>query len=64
MFEIRGEVGIWSIVEVGERGVDVQGVGTEDEFILQPMTNLKNVGSFILILLVLLNADPKTTVTV
>lgn len=64
MFETGEEIGIWIIVDVGERGDDVQGVESDDKFILHPKTDLKNVGSLILILLTLLNADPNTTVTV
>lgn len=64
MFETGEEIGIWIIVDVGERGDDVQGVESDDKFILHPKTDLKNVGSLILTLLTLLNADSNTTVTV
>lgn len=60
-----GEVmGIWIIDNVVESGEDIQGVETDDELIMQPMTDLKNVGSLILTLLTLLNVNPNTTVTV
>lgn len=60
-----GEVmGIWIIDNVDERVEDIQRVENDDELIMQPMTDLKNVGSLILTLLTLLNVNPNTTVTV